>query len=66
MTLRPPSSQVTSWDIYRRLRDKQPVYRDPGGGFYALSRFDDVWRAVNDWSRVLQRGGRSPRACFPR
>jgi len=38
------------WDIYRRLRDEQPVYRDPRGGFYALSRFDDVWRAVNDWS----------------
>jgi cytochrome P450 family 130 len=38
------------WDIYRRLRDEQPVYQDPGGGFYALSRFDDVWRAVNDWS----------------
>ena len=38
------------WDIYRRLRDEQPVYRDPGGAFYALSRFDDVWRAVNDWS----------------
>jgi cytochrome P450 len=38
------------WDIYRRLRDEQPVYSDPGGAFHALSRFDDVWRAVNDWS----------------
>ena len=36
------------WDVYRRLRDEQPVYADPGGAFYALSRFEDVWRAVND------------------
>jgi cytochrome P450 len=40
--------QADIWDVYRRLRDEQPVYRDPGGAFYALSRFDDVWRAVND------------------
>jgi cytochrome P450 len=42
--------QLGLWDVYRRLRDEQPVYADPGGAFYALSRFDDVWRAVNDWA----------------
>ena len=42
--------QADIWEIYRRLRDEQPVYRDPGGAFYVLVRFDDVWRAVNDWS----------------
>jgi len=36
------------WEVYRRLRDEQPVYADPAGAFYALSRFEDVWRAVND------------------
>jgi len=42
--------QLGLWDVYRRLRDEQPVYADPGGAFYALSRFDDIWRAVNDWA----------------
>jgi cytochrome P450 len=36
------------WDVYRTLRDAYPVYFDPAKDQYALSRFDDVWRAVND------------------
>jgi cytochrome P450 family 130 len=36
------------WDVYRRMRDDYPVYRHPDTGTYALSRFDDVWRAVHD------------------
>src|SRR5688572_23065454 len=36
------------WDVYRTLRDEHPVYRHPLTGTYALSRFDDVWRAVHD------------------
>src|SRR5579863_10442751 len=26
-----------------------PFYRDPSGGFFALSRFEDVWEAAHDW-----------------
>jgi len=37
------------WDVYRTLRDEHPVYFDAAKNQYALSRFDDVWRAVNDW-----------------
>src|SRR5688572_24598579 len=40
--------QVDLWDVYRTLRDEYPVYRHPTTGTYALSRFDDVWRAVHD------------------
>ena len=39
--------QQDMFPIYQRMRDEQPVY--VGDGFYALSRFEDVWRAVNDW-----------------
>ena len=39
--------QEDMFSVYQRLRDEQPVYAGPG--FYALSRFDDIWRAVNDW-----------------
>jgi len=42
-----PEFQRDMYEIYRRLRDEQPVYG--GAGSYALSRFEDVWRAVNDW-----------------
>ena len=37
------------WDVYRTLRDEYPVYVDEARHQYVLSRFDDVWRAVNDW-----------------
>lgn len=33
------------YDIYRRLRDEAPVYYNDRYGFYALSRFDDVFTA---------------------
>src|SRR5690349_3028132 len=31
------------------MRDEHPVYFDEANQQYVLSRFDDVWRAVNDW-----------------
>ena len=33
---------------YRRLRDEQPVYRDPNGRFVAISRFEDCWDILGD------------------
>ena len=46
----------TSWEtqedpypIYRRLRDESPVYANERLGFWALSRFEDVWNATLDW-----------------
>jgi cytochrome P450 len=36
------------YDIWRRLRDEAPVYRNERFGFFALSRFDDVDRASRD------------------
>jgi cytochrome P450 len=40
------------WDVYRTLRDDHPVYVDDAKHQYVLSRFDDVWRAVNDWQSL--------------
>jgi cytochrome P450 len=34
--------------VWRRLREEQPVYWNDRYGFYALSRFDDVWNAYHD------------------
>ena len=41
--------QQDIWGVYRTLRDEHPVYFDTANHQYALSRFEDVWRAVNDW-----------------
>jgi cytochrome P450 len=35
--------------LWRRLRDEQPLYRNDKYDFWALSRFDDVERALVDW-----------------
>lgn len=43
-----PRFQTDLWDIYRTMRDDHPVYQDPDGGFYALTRFADVWAAASD------------------
>jgi cytochrome P450 len=40
--------QVHMHDVYRVMRDEHPLYHDGERGFYALSRFEDVWAAVHD------------------
>ena len=37
------------YEVYRRLRDEAPVYRNDHYGFYALSRYEDVADAHRDW-----------------
>ncbi len=37
------------YPIWKRLRDEQPLYRNEKYDFFALSRFDDVERALIDW-----------------
>jgi cytochrome P450 len=37
------------YPVWRRLRDEQPLYYNERYDFYALSRFDDVERALVDW-----------------
>jgi cytochrome P450 len=41
--------------VYRTLRDDHPVYAAPDGAF-VLSRFEDVWNAVNDWASLSSAG----------
>jgi cytochrome P450 len=36
------------YPIYRRLRDEAPAYHDEADGFWALSRYADVHRALHD------------------
>jgi cytochrome P450 len=45
------------YEIWRRLRDEQPVYFNDRFGFYALSRFDDVEAAHRDPTNFLSSHG---------
>jgi cytochrome P450 len=45
------------YDVYRRLRDEAPVYRNDHYGFYALSRYDDVVAAHRDWKTFTSTHG---------
>ncbi len=42
-------TQQDPYPTYRRLRDEAPVYHNEAMGFWALSRFGDVWDATLDW-----------------
>ncbi|HXK22827.1 MAG TPA: cytochrome P450 [Myxococcota bacterium] len=43
------NTQIDPYPIYARLREEAPVYHNEKLGFYALSRFEDVWDAHLDW-----------------
>jgi cytochrome P450 len=45
------------YPIYRRLRDEAPAYYNAQLDFWALSRFHDVWDAIQDWERYSSAEG---------
>jgi cytochrome P450 len=45
------------YPTYRWLRDEAPCYRDEELGFWALSRFQDVWDATLDWQTFSSSAG---------
>ena len=45
------------YEAWRRLRDEAPVYHNEQYGFYALSRFDDVYAASLDTATFSSTGG---------
>jgi len=45
------------YPAYRRLRDEAPCYHNEAIGFYALSRFEDVWNATLDWQTFSSSAG---------
>src|ERR1700738_4060374 len=45
------------YPAYRRLRDEAPVYYNPKHDFWALSRFDDVMAAEDEWATFTGKYG---------
>jgi len=44
------------YDAYRRMRDEQPLYCDPQGRFFAVTRYEDVRAILNDARRFSNVG----------
>jgi cytochrome P450 len=53
---RDPTFSARAPEIYRTMRDEHPVYADPDGALWALSRYDDVRDAALDWERFSNTG----------
>jgi len=51
-----PQFQQHSHAVYRRLRDDYPVYHNEERGFWAISRFDDVWQATTQVEALTTEG----------
>ena len=49
--------QANPYAAYRQLRDNDPVHRHAEPGFWALSRFEDIWSAVRDNSAFSSESG---------
>lgn len=58
-----PFDERTSADpfaIYRALRDHAPVYHDPERDYFALTRFEDIFRALRDPETFTSTEGLTP------
>jgi len=48
------------YPVWRRLRDEAPLYHNDKHGFFALSRFEDVWTAYHDTATFSSTHGVMP------
>jgi hypothetical protein len=49
--------QEDPYPVYRRMRNEHPAYRNETRGFWALSRFEDIWTATHDPRRFSSASG---------
>ena len=40
---------IDPYPTYKTLREEHPLYHNPKLGFWALTRFEDVWQATHNW-----------------
>jgi cytochrome P450 len=52
-------------ETYRRLRDAAPVYHNAQRGFWAISRFADVWNATLDVESLTTEGIEEAQSLLP-
>ena len=52
-----PVLDEAPYEVWRAMRDQQPVYRNERRGFWALSRYEDVAEALKDTTRFSSAHG---------
>jgi cytochrome P450 len=52
-----PAIDADPFPSYAALRDRYPCYRCQSGDIWILSRYDDVFRAAQDWETFSSNGG---------
>ena len=52
-----PDIDANPFPGYARLREQHPCYWSPGAGVWILSRYEDVFRAAQDWETYSSTGG---------
>ena len=60
-----PDFQERAFEIYRVLRDEHPVYQHPKLGWFAISRYADVWAAAIDRERFSNEGTQAAMGAYP-
>jgi cytochrome P450 len=57
--------QERAFEIYRCLRDEHPVYQHPTIGWFAISRYEDVYAAANDREHLSSEGTQGAMGNYP-
>jgi cytochrome P450 len=60
-----PDFADRSIEIYRQMRDEQPLYADPSGRFFAVTRYRDVLEVLGDSKRFSNEGVSTSLASLP-
>ena len=60
-----PEFHTQAHAVYQRLREDFPVYHNPARDFWAISRFQDAWDAVNDPTRFNVEGLEEAQTLLP-
>ncbi|MBW1886175.1 MAG: cytochrome P450, partial [Deltaproteobacteria bacterium] len=60
-----PQLQRSLYEIYREMRDHQPIYRDPRNKFYIATRYDDVASILQDADTYSNAGVEESKLLMP-
>ncbi|MBW2293831.1 MAG: cytochrome P450 [Deltaproteobacteria bacterium] len=60
-----PQLQSSLYEIYREMRDHQPIYRDPRNKFYIATRYDDVASILQDADTYSNAGVEESKLLMP-
>lgn len=60
-----PDFSERCYDIYEQMREEQPLYADPRGEYFVVSRYEDIRKVVNDDVNYSAEGVSTAVEAFP-